>query len=166
MMFSRSFSSGLAIACLLGCGDGNPDGEAPGEDPDGDCLTDAEEQQRGTDPRSPDSDADGIGDCDEIQAGTSPLLADTDGDGLTDPTEVACVSDPLDAAQKCYACGWKHNDPGNLVSTGRNEGDVIGNMQLVDQCLEPVSLWDFAATPDSPEPEPARYYILLMSAAW
>ena len=85
---------------------------------------------------------------------------------VTDPAEIACVSNPTDTNEKCYACGWKHNDPGNLVSTGKDVGDVIGNMQLIDQCLETVSLWDFAATPDSPMPQPAEYHILFMTAAW
>ncbi len=170
MMVSRSFGSAFALLLLLGCGNGDPGGQAPGEDStanaDDDCLTDVEEQQRGTDPRSSDSDRDGISDCDELEAGTSPVLADTDGDGAADPVEVACVSDPLDVAQQCYACGWKHNDPGNLVSTGKNEGDVIANMQLVDQCLEPVALWDFATTPASPQTKRAEYHILVMSATW
>lgn len=170
MAFIRILRSPLLLAFALGCNGADAGDEAPPDDPnanaDGDCLTDAQEQELGSDPRLADSDADGLDDCAEVERGTSLVLADTDGDGLTDPDEVSCVSDPLDPGQKCYACGWKHNDPGNLVSTGKNEGDVIANMQLVDQCLEPVGFWDFAATPDSPEPEPARYYILLMSAAW
>lgn len=164
----------VALGCgfvVIGCGKDSADDTAPpGPDPnanaDGDCLTDVQESQHGTDPRSPDTDRDTLTDCDEIELGTSPTLADTDGDTVTDPDEVACVSDPLDAAEKCYACGWKHNDPGNLVSTGKNTGQVIDNMQLVDQCLETVSLWDFAATDASPVPEPASYYILFMTAAW
>ena len=68
----------------------------------------------------------------------------------------AFVSDPIDAGQKCYACGWKHNDPGTLASTGSNEGDVIANLDLIDQCKEPVRLWDFAG----------EYHILFMTAAW
>lgn len=124
-----------------GAGTGAKD---PAANADGDCLTDAEEFERGTDPNE----------------------VDTDGDGVSDCNEIACVSDPLDESEKCYACGWKHNDPGDLASTGKNEGDVIGNMQLVDQCLEPVSLWDFATTPRSPSTKPAEYHILVMSGAW
>lgn len=138
----------LLPLALVGCsqaeGAGAGSTKDPGANADGDCLTDAEELARGTDPTRSDSDGDGVSDCDEL----------------------ACVSDPLDQGEKCFACGWKHNDPGDLVSTGKAQGDVIGNMQLVDQCLEPVSLWDFAATPRSPSPKPAEYHILVMSGAW
>jgi len=106
----------------------------PAGNEDGDCLTNAEELEKGTDPLLADSDGDGIGDCDEI----------------------ACVSNPTDANEHCYACGWKHNDPGTLQSTGAKEGDVIANVDLIDQCQEAVHLWDFAQ----------EYHILFMTAAW
>src|SRR5688572_10620145 len=77
-------------------GTGGTGGTAATPNPDGDCLSDEQEAELGTDPNKIDSDDDGIGDCEEV----------------------ACVSDPIDPAEKCYACGWKHNDPGNLVSTG------------------------------------------------
>lgn len=160
----------LPLLSLLGCGQGSEAGEnatgGPNANADGDCLTDAEEGAAGTDPNQADSDGDGLSDCDELARGSNAVAADSDGDGLSDGQEVACVSDPLDEAEKCFACGWKHNDPGNLVSTGKDEGAVIDDMQLVDQCLEPVSLWDFAATAGSPSPKPAEYHILVMSGAW
>lgn len=163
MMVSPMHVSELRRLCVLcaiagalgGCGndetaaDGDDDGRqgdggsAPGAgggggaavaNPDGDCLSDAEEAALGTDPTLADSDGDGIGDCEEV----------------------ACVSDPVDGAEQCYACGWEHNDPGNLVSTGSDEGSVIANLDLVDQCNQPVKLWDFAA----------EYHILFMTAAW
>jgi len=156
----------------VGCNTKEPSNIDPGpvEDPnanaDGDCMTDKEEIALGTDPKKIDTDADTISDCDEVDLGTDPVKADSDGDTINDPDEVACVSSPTAAAEKCYACGWKHNDPGNLAATGKNPGDVIGNMEIVDQCLETISLWDFAATPDSPVPQPAEYHILFMTAAW
>ena len=101
---------------------------------DGDCMSDAEEIALGTDPNKVDSDGDGVSDCDEV----------------------ACVSNPTDANESCYTCGWKHNDPGNLVSTGATEGSVIANVALVDQCNQPVPLWDMAG----------EYHILFMTAAW
>ena len=115
-------------------GSGGAGGEALPPNPDGDCLSNEEEAALGTNPES----------------------ADTDGDGVSDCDEVACVSDPLDPSEKCYACGWKHDDPGTLVATGNKEGDVIANLDLVDQCEEPVKLWDFAK----------EYHILFMTAAW
>ena len=40
---------------------------------DGDCLTDAEENNLGLDPRNPDTDGDGVDDCIEIANNTDPL---------------------------------------------------------------------------------------------
>jgi hypothetical protein len=163
----------LAASLLISCSSETPDGgeTGPVEDPnanaDGDCMTDAEELALGTDPGNLDTDGDTLTDCDEIALGTNPLAPDSDGDGIADAQELACVSSPTDPKDKCYACGWKHNDPGNLLATGKDDGQVIGNMQLVDQCNEVVSLWDFANTPASPAVEsPPRYHILLMTAAW
>jgi hypothetical protein len=162
----------VPLLALQACGtdESTPDdgsgGSGPAPNQDGDCLTDAEEATLGTDPALLDSDADTISDCDEIALGTNPTLADTDADGASDSQETACVSDPLDGAEKCYACGWKHNDPGNLVATGSMPGNIIGDMQVIDQCQETVSLWDFAATAASPVPAPADYHILFMTAAW
>jgi hypothetical protein len=157
----------LLAACSEG-GKAEDDGPAvdPNANADGDCLTDAEERTRGTNPNATDSDGDTLSDCDEIEIGSNPTSADSDADGLNDADEVACVSSPTDANERCYACGWQHNDPGNLASNGSAEGNVIGDMQLVDQCEETVSLWDFASTPDSPVPTPSRYHILFMTAAW
>jgi hypothetical protein len=177
----RSRSLRLAGAALLtvataGCApeeSTDPTGEQPGKNQpvdtnsDGDCFTDLEEATLGTDPKAVDSDGDSLTDCDEVNAlGTNPTLADSDNDGVGDAAEIACVSDPVDPSEKCYACGWKHNDPGDLVSTGKVEGAVIGNMLLFDQCQESLALWDFATTPKSPVPAPAAYHILLMTAAW
>ena len=106
----------------------------PNKNSDGDCMTDAEEAVAGTDPMSADGDGDGISDCDEV----------------------ACGSNPSDAKEKCYACGWKRNDPRNLVSDGAEIGNVVSNIQLPDQCGEQVSLWDFHG----------QYFIMYMTAAW
>ena len=103
-----------------------------------------------------DSDADGLNDCEELDLGTDPEKIDSDGDGFADADEVDCVSDPTDANEQCYACGWEHNDPGNLVSTGADYGDVVANVQLPDQCDEIVDLWDFHG----------EYHVLYMTAAW
>ena len=90
-----------------------------------------------------DSDSDGLEDCTEIDIGTDINLADSDGDGISDAEEVDCISDPLNIDETCYACGWEHRAPDSLVSTGAEEGDVISNIRLSDQCGEEVSLWDF-----------------------
>lgn len=66
------------------------------------------------------------------------------------------MSDLLDVGERCYACGWEHNDPGDLEWTGNEEGDTIANMKLVDACDEDVELWDFAG----------QYHILFFTAEW
>jgi hypothetical protein len=103
-----------------------------------------------------DKDEDGITECDELELGTDPNNADTDGDGFADAEEVLCVSDPNDPDEQCYACGWEHNDPGNLESTGNGVGDVMDSISLVDQCGEMVDLWDFHG----------EYHVLYLTAAW
>lgn len=137
-------SFAVLAALLIGCAEersptkmgdgGSEDGPDPSANPDGDCLTNQEEATLGTDPEA----------------------ADTDGDGYDDCAERDCVSNPKDAFERCYTCGWKHADPGTLVATGSAEGDVIANLELVDQCNESVRLWDFAG----------EYHILFMTAAW
>ena len=103
-----------------------------------------------------DADGDGLNDCEEEILGTDMTLADSDGDGFSDAEEADCVSDPLDGDEVCYACGWEHNDPGTLEATGSDEGDVVENLTLVDQCGEDVRLWDFYG----------EYHILYVTAAW
>jgi hypothetical protein len=105
---------------------------------------------------SSDADGDGLDDCAEAELGTDPTNEDTDGDGLADLEEIDCVSDPLNGDEVCYACGWKHNDPGDLSSDGADTGDTIANVDLVDQCGEDVPIWDLAG----------EYHILFMTAAW
>ena len=73
----------------------NTDG--PTQDPDEDGLTNAEEEEQGTDPQDADSDDDGLTDGEEVNDhGTDPLDPNTDGDGYTDGEEIAEGWDPLD----------------------------------------------------------------------
>ena len=143
MNLSRPFIGAGIIALLalgsLGCRASTEGATAePAPDPklntDGDCMTDLEERAAGTDPTKVDGDGDGVSDCDEV----------------------ACGSDPTNSQEKCYACGWKRNDPHNLVSEGAGIGDVVANITLRDQCGEDVSLWDFHG----------QYFIMYMTAAW
>ena len=67
-------------------------------DSDGDSLNDGPEVADGTDPLSADSDDDGLNDAEEKAAGTNALLADSDSDGFGDVAEVGLGSDPNDAA--------------------------------------------------------------------
>jgi hypothetical protein len=57
-------------------------------DTDDDSLTNAEEQELGTNSESNDTDGDGLADADEVRGNSSPLLADTDADGVHDKTDV------------------------------------------------------------------------------
>ena len=66
-------------------------------DDDEDGLTNAAEDEAGTDPNLADTDEDGLTDGEEsAEIGTSPLSADTDSDGVLDGDEVAQGTDPLD----------------------------------------------------------------------
>ena len=83
-------------------GDGLTDGEEDGlgtdptnPDTDGDGLTDGAEGGQGTDPTNPDTDGDGLTDGAEGGQGTDPTNPDTDGDGLTDGQEITNGTDPL-----------------------------------------------------------------------
>ncbi|MFO0702364.1 MAG: hypothetical protein U0514_00560 [Candidatus Andersenbacteria bacterium] len=67
-------------------------------DSDQDGLTDAREQQLGTNPNDKDSDHDGLSDGQEVSTyRTNPLNADSDGDGYSDGVEVSGGYDPLKA---------------------------------------------------------------------
>jgi len=67
-----------------------------GEDPDGDGLTNLEEYDSRTSPKSADTDRDGLSDFDEgFVYNTDPLNEDTDGDGMPDGWEVEHHLDPL-----------------------------------------------------------------------
>ena len=116
------------------------------------CVSDKDEECS----TSSDLDEDGLDDCAEEELGTDPASADSDGDGFTDSEEVDCVSDPLASSEQCYACGWAHNDPGDLQSDGADVGDVVANIQLTDQCGDVVDLWDFHG----------EYHVLYQTAAW
>jgi hypothetical protein len=71
-----------------------------GTDSDGDRLTDAQENQLGTDPSVVDTDNDGMDDGTEvIDFGTDPLNPDSDADGFLDGDEQYLYgTDPLDAS--------------------------------------------------------------------
>lgn len=122
---------------------------------EGDTQNNEEEEDEELDPNL-DTDEDGIPDVQELDQGTDPELADSDEDSWTDLEEDDCGSDPLDSSDECYACGWIQNDPGTIVSTGADVGDVIDDVALPDQCGDSVRLWDFYG----------EYHILYMTAAW
>ena len=76
--------------------------DGAGADPDGDGLTNLQEQQWGTGPLNADTDGDGLSDRQEVNVyGTSPINADTDGDGLNDGAEIRHGADPFRADTDC-----------------------------------------------------------------
>jgi hypothetical protein len=74
----------------------------PEVDSDNDGLTDAREEQLGTDPNDPDTDGDKLSDMREQQVyGTDPLAPDTDDDGYNDCKEMNIYgTDPTDPDDK------------------------------------------------------------------
>ncbi|OJI06779.1 hypothetical protein BK004_02305 [bacterium CG10_46_32] len=65
-------------------------------DSDADGLSDAQERDLGTNPKSQDTDGDGLGDYQEVNVyGTNPNNPDTDGDGIADGEEVKRGRNPL-----------------------------------------------------------------------
>ncbi len=121
-------------------GDGDPVVVAAGtdDDPDGDGLSNLEEQTYGTDPLSADTDKDGLSDAAEIAMGTDPCDADTDGDGLVDGAEVALGTDPTnpdsndngvpDGDEDYWSGEWFLDDALNLTVFGR--GYAIANVSV------------------------------------
>ncbi|MBN2014423.1 MAG: hypothetical protein JW778_04520 [Candidatus Altiarchaeota archaeon] len=76
--------------------DSNGDGFSDGvDDPDGDSLSNLEEQSAGSHPWHNDSDFDGLLDPEEIVFGSDPMWFDSDGDFLRDWSERNLGTDPL-----------------------------------------------------------------------
>mgnify|MGYP000932873437 CR=1 FL=1 len=108
------------------------------DDPDGDGLSNLEEQTHGTDPLSADTDKDGLSDSDEILRGTDPCAADTDGDGLIDSAEVALGTNPTnpdsngngvpDGAEDYWSGDYFLDDTLHLEVFGR--GYAVANVSV------------------------------------
>lgn len=148
----------LLLASLLLAGVGCADA-----DPDEDGLTNAEEEELGTDPKEADSDGDGLDDGDEVDLGTDPLVEDSDGDGFADGAEVDAGTNPTFEWSHTYTGGYNvgYCEDGVAQATGPTgaaslyyngqtyewtayqEGDVLENIILVDHHGEQVSLYSF-----------------------
>lgn len=115
--------------------------EPGGDDRDNDGLTDAEENEYGTDPDDPDSDDDALSDGEEVKEHqTDPTDPDSDDDGLDDGEEVDDygtnprnpdsdndgISDGGEISR-----GTKPDDPGDTPDCG-----PIGSPNVIGQ-------WDF-----------------------
>ena len=114
-------------------------------DPDGDGLTNGEEEELGTDPDNPDTDGDGLDDYTEVhETGTDPTNPDTDGDGYDDGDERDENTDPLDDVDHPYAGGWPIDACRASTNPEGNEvGQVAMPFDLMDQFGEVVRFHDF-----------------------
>ena len=115
MKMQKTKKTSMLIALLLvtmagstGVSADPPSGSDPlnpndgGADWDGDGLTNAEEQNAGTDMNNADTDNDGLPDGWEVNYGLNPnsasdANADPDGDGLTNSQEYAAGTNPNNA---------------------------------------------------------------------
>jgi hypothetical protein len=77
------------------------------------------------------------------------------GDGNLEDTYGAAAETAADSGN-ASACGWEQRDPGTLASTGNKEGDVLANLDLIDQCGESFRVWDMYE----------EYFLLFVTGAW
>ena len=103
-------------------------------DADGDALTNLQEFELRTDPRTADSDADGLDDGYELNVSFSnPHVADTDHDGLSDGDEILTYfTDPgdIDSDRDSYT------DFDEAVSWGSNSLDAFDVPDLIQSMAE------------------------------
>jgi hypothetical protein len=119
-------------------------------DDDEDGLTNAEEDEAGTDPNLADTDEDGLTDGEETaEIGTSPLSADTDSDGVLDGDEVAQGTNPLDgvAAAPTGETPATEETPaaeptpaGAVAAPGDSDGDGLEDAIEVELGTDPLDL--------------------------
>ena len=91
-----------------------------------------------------DSDGDGLSDALEEELGSDPNKVDSDGDGWSDGEEVDQYTDPTKRKDHPYTGGWdigacRHD----LDGEGHQLGDIALNFELEDQWGDPVKLHDF-----------------------
>ena len=152
-MRSLLFLSGLVLTACFN------------KDTDGDGLTDAEEEDFGSDPESTDSDGDGLTDAEEFELNSDPNSDDSDDDGYLDAWEVAEGTDPADADDKIYVGDWPYNPDKDSYDAPTSASDVstaVGSpllrMELLDQFGDMVDLYDFAGQ--------GKYVAVDISAIW
>jgi hypothetical protein len=119
-------------------------------DDDEDGLTNAAEDEAGTDPSLADTDEDGLTDGEEInEIGTSPLSADTDSDGVLDGDEVAQGTDPLDGLAAAPTEETPATDEvpveeptaaGVTAAPGDSDGDGLEDAIELELGTDPVDL--------------------------
>jgi hypothetical protein len=131
----------LLSACTTRRRGGGGGGGFTGGADDDDAASDDDDFSDG-----PDSDGDGLSDAWEDEHGTDPDDVDSDGDGWEDGEEVTGNSDPLDDDDHPYLGGWPRSPiPDWLLdaNTANYVGSTAPNFALMDQFGELVNLWSF-----------------------
>ena len=141
------------------------EGAADRADDDDDGLSNAAEDDAGTDPNLADTDEDGLTDGEEIaEIGTSPLSADTDSDGVLDGDEVAQGSNPLDglagapAEEGATVDETPATEPtpaGAVAAPGDSDGDGLEDVIEVELGTDPADL----DTDDDGSTDGDEYYV-------
>ncbi|MCO4769473.1 MAG: hypothetical protein KDA24_05535 [Deltaproteobacteria bacterium] len=110
-----------------------------------------------------DTDEDGLTDAEEDDLGTDPDDPDTDGDGYDDGDEVANDSDPTDNEDGIFRGGYPFNDDLEdcddedfLGSAG--EGDQLPCAEFETQFGEDYNLWNMRGS--------AAFMVIDTSAVW
>ena len=121
-------------------------------DPDGDGVTNADEQAKGTNPSNADTDGDGLADGVEIANGLDPLsgegvggpAGDLDGDGVSNGDEIAAGTSPIVADADLDGLTDSQEpglglDPANWDSDGDGFGDGVETALGTDP-LNPLAM--------------------------
>lgn len=136
----------LITTLSIGCTE-KEDAPNPNGDPDGDGLTNQEEEELGTDPDNSDSDDDGINDGDEIDMGLDPTVSDSDTDGLNDGDETEWGSDPLNMYSWPGAGIWPdrsaYAEEDGVAGTSFAVGQAFPDFTTFDQYGNDVNLYQF-----------------------
>ncbi|MCP4808490.1 MAG: hypothetical protein GY884_24360, partial [Proteobacteria bacterium] len=85
---------------------------------------------------------------------TSPPT-DTSSAADTSSADTSASGD-TSSVQETYACGWPKRAADPVGTVGPEPGDLVTNLELVDQCGETTELWDFGGS----------YALLYMTGAW
>ncbi|MBM4390351.1 MAG: hypothetical protein FJ090_04445 [Deltaproteobacteria bacterium] len=96
-----------------------------------------------------DDDGDGLTNAEEDELGTNRDAVDSDGDGYSDFDEVQTEHDPVDSSDMIYNGGWPYNpDKDEMADPGwdgrAKEGSVVPRHVGYDQFGDTFDLYDMA----------------------